>query len=364
MQLNIIYRMKNSTQANTSTILVHVLFWLGYLALIGVVFSGRDDMTWALRYGVIIIIPQMIIAYINMEILIPRFLITKQYGIYFGFVLLCFVALYIYDQWITNLFFDIRPESFRGGGPRQGRHFSAPGFGPRFHYMRFFMHFTQTLAIFFLSTAYKTARIALHREKEAAVLKSENLQSELKFLKSQINPHFLFNALNNIYTLSMIKSEKTPEMILKLSDMLRYILYDCQEDKVSLQKEIDYIWNYVGLQKLKEKHSRLIEIDISADGQLKIAPMLLIPFIENAFKHGDIFVTDSGWMNIKLSTDSRHLRFSVCNSLPDREFTKDRAGGIGLKNVQKRLDMLYKDAYELKIDKIEKEFRVDLKLLL
>jgi len=355
-------QMKNSARPNT--LLIHIIFWLGYLALIGVVFSGRDDIAWALRFGVIIIIPQMIIAYVNMEILIPRFLITKQYGVYFGFVLLCFVGLYVYDQWVANIIFDIGPGSFRGGGPRQGKPLSATGFGPRFQYMRFFMHFTQTLAIFFLSTAYKTARIALHREKEAALLKSENLQSELKFLKSQINPHFLFNALNNIYTLSMLGSKKTPEMILKLSDMLRYILYDCQEDKVSLQKEIDYIWNYVGLQKLKEKHSRRIEIDISVDGQLKIAPMLLIPFIENAFKHGDIFIANSGWMNIQLSTDSSRLHFLVRNSLPGREFTKDRAGGIGLENVQKRLDMLYKDAYELKIDKIGNEFRVDLKILL
>jgi len=356
--------MKNTAQANSITILVHIIFWLGYLALIGVVFSGREDMAWALRFGIIIIIPQMIIAYVNMEILIPRFLITKKYWIYFGFVLLCFFALYLYDEWITNIFFNISPEPLRGVGPRHGKPFAGPGFSPRFHYMRFFMHFSQTLAIFFLSTAYKTARIALHREKEAAVLKSENLQSELKFLKSQINPHFLFNALNNIYTLSMIHSEKTPEMILKLSDMLRYILYDCQEEKVSLQKEIDYIRNYIDLQKLKEERSSSITIDVSADGRLKIAPMLLIPFIENAFKHGNVFFEDSGWLYIHLSTDNGRLHFSVRNSLPDREFTKDTAGGIGLENVRKRLNMLYKDVYELSINRIENEYIVDLKLLL
>jgi LytS/YehU family sensor histidine kinase len=162
----------------------------------------------------------------------------------------------------------------------------------------------------------------------------------------------------------MIKSEKTPEMILKLSDMLRYILYDCQEEQVSLQKEIDYIRNYIDLQKLKDEHFKNIDIAISADGHRKVAPMLLIPFIENAFKHGDVLLTEEGWIKIYLSTDRGQLQFSIQNSIPDREYTKDKSGGIGLENVKKRLDMLYKDAYELKIDQNEKVFRVDLNILL
>lgn len=344
--------------------MVHILFWLGYLALIAFVFSGREDMDWALKFGVIIILPQMVIAYINMELLIPNFLISKKYWTYIGLVLLCFIALYLYDEWIANLVIDVRPQTIRGPGARFGKLFQPPHFNPRYHYMRLFLHFSQTVAIFFLSTAYKTARIALHREKEAALLKSENLQSELKFLKSQINPHFLFNALNNIYTLSMIKSEKTPEMILKLSDMLRYILYDCQEERVTLQKEIDYIRNYIDLQKLKDEHFKNIDTVISADGHQKVAPMLLIPFIENAFKHGDVLLTEKGWMKIYMSTEHNQLHFSIQNSMPGRDYTKDKAGGIGLENVKKRLDMLYKDAYELKIDQGEKVFRVDLNILL
>ncbi len=357
--------MGTTLRINKVSVLVHILFWLGYLALIAFIFSGREDMSWALKYGFIIILPQMVIAYVNMEVLIPGFLITKKYWTYIGFVLLCFAGLYLYDEWVANLILDVRPQGFRGGpGARFGKPFQPPHFNPRFHYMRLFLHFSQTIAIFFLSTAYKTARIALHREKEAALLKSENLQSELKFLKSQINPHFLFNALNNIYTLSMIKSEKTPEMILKLSDMLRYILYDCQEERVSLQKEIDYIRNYIDLQKLKDEEADNIEIDISADGHMKIAPMLLIPFIENAFKHGNVFLSEGGWMKVYLSTDQGRLRFSVENSMPEREYTKDGAGGIGLENVKKRLDMLYKDAYELKLNRDGKVFRVDLNILL
>ncbi len=361
----LIYQMATTLRINKITILVHILFWLGYLALIAFIFSGREDMGWALKFGFIIILPQMIIAYINMELLIPNFLIAKKYWVYIGFVLLCFAGLYFYDEWVTSLNLYMQPQAFRGGpGIRFGKPFQPPHFNPRYHYMRLFFHFSQTIAIFFLSTAYKTARIALQREKEAALLKSENLQSELKFLKSQINPHFLFNALNNIYTLSMIKSEKTPEMILKLSDMLRYILYDCQEERVSLQKEIDYIRNYVDLQKLKDEQYDNIEVDISADGHLKVAPMLLIPFIENAFKHGNVLLSGDGWMKVYLSTSPGRLRFSVENSIPGREYTKDSAGGIGLENVKKRLDMLYKDAYELRMAQNDRVFRVDLNILL
>ncbi len=355
--------MPEARRISIITLTVHILFWLGYLALIAFVFSGRADMGWALKFGVLIILPQMAIAYVNMEILIPRYLITKKYWIYIGFVVLCFFALYLYDEYVVDQVINIS-QMPRGPGARFGKPVQPPHFNPRFHYMRLFLHFSQTVAIFFLSTAYKTARIALRKEKEAALLKSENLQSELKFLKSQINPHFLFNALNNIYTLSMIKSEKTPEMILKLSEMLRYILYDCQEERVSLQKEIDYIRNYVDLQKLKDEKNSNVKTDIKVDGRLKIAPMLLIPFIENAFKHGDVLLSEQGWMNIQMSTDEGRLRFTVENSLPSRDYTKDGGGGIGLENVKKRLDMLYKDAYELRFEQSEKVFRVDLNILL
>jgi LytS/YehU family sensor histidine kinase len=233
-----------------------------------------------------------------------------------------------------------------------------PFFNP-FRRMRLIYSFTQTLAIFFLSTAFKTSQLALKREKEASELKSENLNSELKFLKSQINPHFLFNALNNIYALSVIKSEKTPDNILKLSDMLRYIIYDCNADKVPLEKELNYINNYIDLQKLKDDQITGIEVDFNnTDPNCQIAPMIFIPFIENAFKHSNIEDREFGWIKLKIENTDEQLIFEISNSLPKDITTKDKVGGVGLENVKRRLQLIYDEKQNLGIEQTEDGFYV------
>lgn len=223
--------------------------------------------------------------------------------------------------------------------------------------------FTQTFAIFFLSSAFKTSQLALKREKEAADLKSENLNSELKFLKSQINPHFLFNALNNIYALAVMRSDKTPENILKLSDMLRYIIYDCNADLVPLQKELSYIKNYIDLQKLKDDQITAIEVDFeSVDPNCMIAPMIFIPFIENSFKHSRIEDVKNGWIKLKIYNDEDRLYFIARNSISKDAYSKDAVGGVGLDNVKRRLELIYKNHHDLKIEESEEEFSVTLSL--
>jgi hypothetical protein len=344
-----------------------VIFWLGYYALLLFVFSGREIPERAWRIGVIHILPQMIIAYANMEWLIPRFFIKKQYLQYFLGVFACFFALYAYYEWITPYFIHhFVPPPVNEGRPF--RHLrDAPGIGKMFSRgMRFKLvyNYTQTLAIFFLSTAYKVFQIAQRREKEAALLRSENLQSELKFLKSQINPHFLFNALNNIYTLSIIKSDKAPDTILKLSDMLRYIIYDCNEERVPIGKELNYIRNYIALQKLKDENIN-IELQLEENNKaLLIAPMILIPFIENSFKHSKIEDTAKGWIRLSMSTADNILKFQISNSLETGTYTKDRVGGVGLENVKRRLELSYPNRHELIISKDKNSFTVKLNILL
>ncbi len=345
---------------------MHLLFWGGYLSLSVFVFSGREDTDRALLIGSILIVPQIIVAYVNMELLIPRYLIQKKYWKYVGLVLLCFAGFYLFYEYILPVvydkfgFFDAHKDPNRKwvrGNPGME---NKPFFNPR-RTMRLIYWFTQNFAIYFLSTAFKTSQIALRREKEAADLKSENLNSELKFLRSQINPHFLFNSLNNIYALSVSKSDKTPGTILKLSDMLRYIIYDCNADRVPLDKEINYINNFIDLQKLKDDEMTNIRVDFDgADRSCMIAPMIFIPFIENSFKHSKIEDTTNGWIHLTIENTGNQLLFSVRNSVPKGDFTKDKVGGVGLENVKRRLELLYPHKHQLQIEKAENEFVVQL----
>jgi LytS/YehU family sensor histidine kinase len=167
-------------------------------------------------------------------------------------------------------------------------------------------------------------------------------------LKSQINPHFLFNSLNNIYSLAYQKSEKTPEAILKLSEIMRYMLYESNEDKVELSNEIRYLENYIELQKLRFKDNIYIKFEINGDPLgLMITPLVLISFVENAFKHG--IATDSeNPISISLNLTDGKLLFHVSNI--KSSMNKDITGGIGLQNVQRRLSLIYKDRYRLQID--------------
>lgn len=354
--------------------IIHLIFWGGYLALSVFVFSGREDVDRALLIGSILIVPQIIIAYINMELLIPKYFIRKQYWKYAGYVLMCFVGFYLFYEFVLPLFFETlglpqgreRPTigSRRGQWAQENPEMAKHMFRSGRKFMSFY-YFIQVFAIYFLSTAFKTSQIALKREKEASELKSENLNSELKFLRSQINPHFLFNALNNIYSLSVMKSDKTPDNILKLSDMLRYIIYDCNADKVPLEKEINYINNYIDLQKLKDDQITSIDIDISgADPKSMIAPMIFIPFIENSFKHSKIEDIKQGWIKMKIENTNSHLLFTIYNSLPVDTYTKDKVGGVGLENVKRRLELLYPGTHKLIVNPTEDEFRVELEVSL
>jgi hypothetical protein len=359
--------MRTNVFADKKIILMHLLFWIGYLSLSVFVFAGREDFNRALWISSIQIIPQMAIAYINMEWLIPAFFIKRKYVHYVVLVLVCFAGLYLFYEFILPELFHQVPRASAEDSGRWMRRVNPdlaerPFFNP-FRRMRLIYSFTQTLAIFFLSTAFKTSQMALKREKEAADLKSENLNSELKFLKSQINPHFLFNALNNIYSLSVIKSEKTPDNILKLSDMLRYIIYDCNADKVPLEKELNYINNYIDLQKLKDDQITAIEADFNnADPKCMIAPMIFIPFIENAFKHSKIEDPKHGWLKMKIENTEDHLIFEVSNSIPKEAFAKDKAGGVGLENVKRRLQLIYANSHELSVEDKGDRFIVLLKI--
>ncbi|NJN33221.1 MAG: histidine kinase [Saprospiraceae bacterium] len=182
-------------------------------------------------------------------------------------------------------------------------------------------------------------------------LETRTIQSELNFLKSQINPHFLFNTLNSLYALTLKKSNEAPEVVIKLSEMMRYMLYDCNEPIVSLEKEIAYIKNYLDLEKLRHKN---MNIQFTIEGEpndLKIAPLIFIAFIENAFKHGASNTLNSGFVQIHMYIEKDELNLYVENSKPESQpqTQHKRSGGIGLVNVKRRLQILYPHSNHLDI---------------
>ena len=213
------------------------------------------------------------------------------------------------------------------------------------------------------SSLIAIASFANRKEKEMIRLQNEKLAAEMKFLKSQTNPHFLFNALNNIYTLTVIKSDAASDNLLKLSDMLRYMLYDCKEAKVPLSKELEYIRNYIDLKLLKDSQGMNVKVDLDdSQPNIMIAPLLFIPFIENAFKHSKIEDLEKGWIAIRLHLEHNHLVFEVRNSMPEEDFTKDAIGGIGLENVKRQLELAYPQQHELNIDIKEDSYNVQLQI--
>jgi hypothetical protein len=219
---------------------------------------------------------------------------------------------------------------------------------------------TFSIAILWESTVF-----AMKKEEETIKNKAEHVKTELKLLKSQINPHFLFNSLNNIYALSVMDSDKTQQSISYLSEMLRYVLYECDQPLVPLQKEMEYLNNFIKLFSLKS--SQPYNITTKFDHQntdTLVAPMLFIPFIENALKHGNIEQRKSSFIRIVITSTSNEIVYQVENSVASQQKSTDEAGGIGLENVKKRLQILYQDRHHLQISQNPEEFKIKLTLQL
>jgi sensor histidine kinase YesM len=197
-------------------------------------------------------------------------------------------------------------------------------------------------------------------EKTEAELKLR--EAELKLLKGQIHPHFLINTLNNLYALSLEKSDKTPDLLIRLADMLKYIIYDCNSEKVALIKEISFINNFLELQKIR---SDACQISFTHDGDLntqQIAPMILHTFIDNSFKHGADKDSVSPWINISMVYKKGMLLFSVINSTKKNGTKGIKSAGIGINNAIKRLELIYPDRYDLSIKESSDRYSVILKL--
>ncbi|HKC37734.1 MAG TPA: histidine kinase, partial [Chitinophagaceae bacterium] len=186
------------------------------------------------------------------------------------------------------------------------------------------------------------------KQQEWLQAEKEKITAELQLLKAQVHPHFLFNTLNNIYSFSLENSPKTPGLILKLSSLLSYMLYDCKSEEVLLEKEIEIMKNYIDLE--KERYGNKIEISWDTEGDIKdkyITPLLMLPFLENAFKHGTSEQLEKPWLSVDISVKNDTLKCKIVNS--KNEYVPSSDHGIGIQNVKKRLAFIYPDKHDLKM---------------
>tara|TARA_R110002126_G_scaffold173894_1_gene322438 strand:- start:46 stop:1143 length:1098 start_codon:yes stop_codon:yes gene_type:complete len=354
----------------------HVALWL-LIWSTAWIFSG-SDIQFAVENGLALVFQILIIA-ILIYYTVPQLLLKKKY---IAFTIVSIIMVFVITLILTNIVPDqiLGPENtirqMPGPGFGQGPGAGGPGSGPRFEDgppleinrrppSRFFINLLLIAIAYVIATLVEIFLLAQRKEEEIVLNKNEALQTELKLLKSQINPHFLFNALNNIYALSAIDSGRTQKSISYLSDMLRYVLYECEQEIVPLYKEIDYIENYIKLFCLKSSKTYPITTTYSIKNQnIQIVPMLLIPFLENALKHSNIEKVTGTFINLKINATESSIDFELENSKPEFKIVKDDVGGIGIENVKKRLTILYPNRHELVINETTDAFKVNLKLQL
>lgn len=331
----------------------HVLFWLVYLAFFSILYGSFYESYERGFMEILTAMPiKMLATYFTLYLLIPQLLYNDQYIAFAFLFAISGLAFGYLARWVLHLWYvpiylpDYDYESF-----------------PLHHFGKAAKSMLNVYTVVFAATVIKLLKRNYRNEKIAEALQKQKLDAELNFLKSQIHPHFLFNTLNNLYALTLSNSANAGEVVLKLSKLLDYMLYECNSRQVPLIKEIKHLRNYIGLEKLR--YGDRLEISFTASGDLiskNIPPLLLLPFVENAFKHGIGNDLEDGFISIDLSVKNLKLVLKVENgkTMLHGEPKLDR--GIGLKNVSRRLELLFKDKYHLQIFDEEDTYLVILKI--
>jgi len=326
---------------NKRPFIVHVIFWLliGLILTIQVIFNRRSFslQELAVIYGYSGLV-NISIFYINYTLLIPLLVKEqKKYGLYIVSIMLLIVVMCIIKTVIASLNPEIILSYTSGKGTLE--------YSSIARYAAESLFFSGFFVV--VSALLKFAIDWFGNERVQRNLEVERKEMELQFLKSQLNPHFLFNSLNNIYSLAYQKSDKTADAILKLSEIMRYMIYESNDSWVSLSKEIEYVQSFIELQKLRFKNGAAVEFTMNGEiDDQQIVPLILISFVENAFKHG-IANDPSNPIKINIIANQKILHFSITNK--KNKYNKDEMGGVGLNNVERRLQLLYPDRYKLNI---------------
>jgi len=330
---------------------LHILFWilliLAPLLLrptfdnISETKSKHDGQNFLLLHGANMVM-RMALFYLNANYFIPEFIYKKSTTRYIVALLISLILMLAVDRIVFQLALT----------------------DWQYNFWNFFVfNLPYFLFIVITSSAYRLIRDKIESDKRIKERETENLKTELSFLRSQVSPHFMFNVLNNMVALARKKSDALEPSLIKLSSLLRYMLYETDEEKVLVEKEVDYLQNYIDLQ--RQRFGRNVQIETNFD-QIEaghtIEPMLLIPFVENAFKHGTGLITDAR-IETMLRVSAGVLHFTVRNRFLETDNNpKDKTSGIGLANVRRRLNLLYEKNHSLSITKTGSWFTVDLQL--
>ncbi len=343
----------------------HLPFWFAYHCMWWVVNSGSFSAVannilfsaYSIKF-LFYVVFQAIAVYFNLYFLMPRYLEKGKYVQYIFFVIAtiiagaAFITLgYYVSSWLSG-------KSFM----------DLYGIDPK-RYTYFFQINTlpSTTASMTLGMSVKLTKNWIQTRRREQVLEKEKLETELKFLKSQLNPHFLFNSINSIFVLIHKNPDMASESLAKFSDLLRYQLYECNEQQIPLDKELRYLENFIELEKLRQEHNieLTLQIDDRHPGNLTIAPFILMPFIENAFKHVSKRKDKPNWIRMNLGFNKHELLFDISNSVSALHPSSTafmNYSGIGLKNVKRRLDLIYPGKYDLTIQQDDDQFQVKLHL--
>ncbi|MBS1528957.1 MAG: histidine kinase [Bacteroidetes bacterium] len=335
-------------------VLAHILVWavLGLAIFYYQPFFSGIDIPYQFWIRQTVVLGLLVIAfYVNAFVLVPRFLLKNHTGYYFVIIIGIVAAIVFINGWVDRALnlHQLFEEAFHKRGAQQAlRH--RPPKGQRNGGMIDTLTLTISALVIGISTSMTTIQKWQKDKQAREELEKDKVTSELSFLKAQINPHFFFNTLNNIYALTLVDGEIAGKAIHQLSRMMRYLLYDTQSGQTMLSQEIAFVKDYISLMKLRLTDAVQVNIDTPSDlKDLPLAPMIFLPFVENAFKHG-VSATQKSHIDIVVRQKENVLDLTVKNSImKDNSVSLDTNSGIGLVNTRRRLDLLYPGKYKLDI---------------
>jgi sensor histidine kinase YesM len=311
-------------------------------------------------YNFSLAIPQVFFTYALISFVLPKYLLRSKYFFSLLWIVFFVVVTAIFNYSILKyvtppLMKTILPESHTAGRNLSGI--------PDNFFMAFLICFKGTLVAAATACSIRLVKYWHLKEKRSLDLLKEKTEAQLQLLKAQVHPHFLFNTLNNIYSKAQNESPGSAKMIMELSHILRYVLDEGKDGLVPLEKELQMLVDYINLEKMRYGEKLDLHLSLPSNtGDVFIAPLLLLPFVENCFKHGTSKMRNHPWLNLKIELKSTSLVLKLMNGKKSSQGTHDGVAGKGVENVKKRLELLYKDKYELQINEDDEVFILNLSL--